>query len=156
MSAMLRYMLAVLLLAACAACEIKSPFGEDWAKPDVALKIQIPASATDVVKTIEPSTGMAYAVEFLMPNDQWRSYIAKYYPGQTFSRFPYTKEYFIPTPCVDAARTGVIMTEWIIEGDDIAYFHTGKTAHRFVSITPDCKPGLAYVHWLLENPKPKE
>jgi hypothetical protein len=62
---------------------------------------------------IEPSTGMAYSVEFLMPNDQWRAYITKYYPGQTFSQYPYEKECSIPTPCLDAGRAGVTMTQWL-------------------------------------------
>jgi hypothetical protein len=85
MSAVLRYALAALLLAACAACDIRSPFGDDWAKPEVALKIEIPPTATDLLKTIEPSKALAYSVEFLMPNDQWRAYTAKYYPGDTRS-----------------------------------------------------------------------
>ncbi|TDH56697.1 hypothetical protein E2F47_06090 [Mycobacterium eburneum] len=124
--------------------------GPGWTDKDLGtvaeLKIEIPKSATNIVG----HTGKG--VDFLMPNDQWRDYVAKYYPGTTFTRFPANKETdgSVPLMCIPAFRSGVKLVK-LVTGDDIQYRKTKDKVHRTVIVTPDCEPGKAYLQWRLSD-----
>jgi hypothetical protein len=111
------------------------------------LKIEIPKTATSFL----PETN---SVAFLMPNDQWRDYVAKYYPDKQLSQSPASKETDggVPPMCIPAFRSGTKLTSWTT-GAKIQYRNTDKYAVRGVVVTPDCEPGKAYVQWSLSNPK---
>lgn len=111
------------------------------------LKIEIPKSATSLL----PETN---SVAFLMPNDQWRDYVAKYYPDKQLSQSPANKETdgSVPPMCIPAFRSGTKLTSWTT-GAKIQYRNTDKSAIRGVVVTPDCEPGKAYVQWSLGSPK---
>lgn len=125
---------------------------DDWANPELALKVAVPASATDVTKGLGGGTeSYAYSIDFLMPNDQWRNYLQRYYPnGIQQSPLTYTPG-TVPAECVQAFRGGVKLQAWVA-GDDIPYFDSGTPARRHVSAIPDCKPGQVFVQWRLEHP----
>lgn len=116
------------------------------ASPNVALRIDVPESARPLGGYVDP-----YRVEFLMPNDKWREYVAKY-SLSPLEQSPYISQSVVPVWCVPAARAGVQLTRWVA-GGDIQYFDTGMHAYRSVSVTPDCEPGNAYVIWVLGKPK---
>ncbi|SHQ64410.1 Uncharacterised protein [Mycobacteroides abscessus subsp. abscessus] len=131
-----------LLLSACG-----PGFTDKDNSPAAALKIEVPESAKPLGGYLDP-----YRVEFLMPNDQWRSYVDKYYPGKTLSEFTSKTEYEYPSVCIAAFRSGVHLVKWVTS-DEIQYLDTDQTAHRSVSAIPDCEQGKAYVRWSLDKPK---
>ncbi|MEZ0366127.1 hypothetical protein ACAG26_20845 [Mycobacterium sp. pUA109] len=106
------------------------------------LKIEIPKSATNIVGHTDKG------VDFLMPNDQWRDYVAKYYPGKTLSQFPYATAYEAPAECIPAFRSGAKLVMWVT-GDEIQFRKTDHNMRRSVSVTPDCEAGKALVQWRL-------
>lgn len=108
------------------------------------LHITFPASATNIV-------GAEHSVSFLMPNDQWRAYVAGYYPDTPLRPFP-VKELNAPLECIPAVRAGVKLVIWSA-GDDIPYKDTDQTMFRSISVTPDCEPGEAHVEWMLDLPE---
>ncbi|TDH57590.1 hypothetical protein E2F47_02020 [Mycobacterium eburneum] len=111
------------------------------------LKIEIPKSATNIV-------GHAgKGIDFLIPNTEWRAYVAKYYPGKTLSQRP-SKEIdgSVPAECIPAFRSGTELSHWIT-GEDIQYRNTNNHVYRFVRVTPDCEPGKAFVQWRLGEPE---
>lgn len=88
-----------------------------------------------------------------MPNDEWRDYVAKYYPGKTLTPRPARElDGTAPISCYPALRSGVKLTKWTT-GDDIQFRKTDKHAYRFVGVTPDCEPGKAFVQWRLGDPE---
>ena len=111
------------------------------------LKIEIPDSATKIVGHTDSG------VDFLMPNDEWRDYIETYYPDKKLTPRP-AKEIdgSAPIACYPAFRAGMKLTNWTT-GADIQYRDTDKNSYRFVSVTPDCEPGKAYVRWMLGDPE---
>lgn len=125
---------------------------DDWANPELALQVSVPTSATDVAKGLGSGTSdYAYKVEFLMPNDDWRRYLADYYPdGAKKSKLPYSNG-TVPPACTRAFRDGIPLTAWTAS-DDIPYFGTSENARRRVTVTEDCKPGLSFIHWTLYSP----
>lgn len=111
------------------------------------LKIEIPDSATDIVGHTHSG------VDFLMPNDQWRDYIAAYYPDKKLT--PRTAKEIdgsAPIACYPALRDGAKLMNWTT-GGNIQYRNTEKNRYRFVSATPDCEPGKTYVRWGLGDPE---
>lgn len=147
--------LAALVVLALAGCNEKDLHiqNDDWANPELALKVSVPDSAIDVAKGLgSGSSDYAYKVEFLMPNDDWRSYLAGYYPGGAEkSKLAYSSG-TVPPACTQAFRDGVPLQAWIA-GDEIPYFDTDTNARRRVTVTTDCKPGLSFVRWTLYQPK---
>ncbi len=131
-----------LLLSACG-----PGFTDKDNSPVAALKIEVPESAKPLGGYLDP-----YRVEFLIPNDQWRGYVDKYYPGKTLSEFSSKTEYEYPSVCIAAFRSGAQLVKWVTS-DEIQYLDTDQTAHRSVSVIPDCEPGKAYVRWSLGDPK---
>lgn len=114
--------------------------------PNAALRIEVPQSARPLGGYVDP-----VRVEFLMPNDQWREYVAKY-SLSPLEQSPYISPSVVPSWCMPAARAGTTLTRWVA-GGDIQYLDTDLHAYRSVSVTPDCEPGNAYVIWVLGKPK---
>ncbi len=111
------------------------------------LKIRIPQSATDIVGHTDSG------IDFFMPNDEWRDYIAGYYPDAVLTPRPSKeRDGSAPIVCYPSLRSGAELTNWTT-GDDIQYRDTDYSVYRFVSITPDCAPGKAYIRWSLDDPK---
>lgn len=110
------------------------------------LKIEIPQSATNIVGHTDSG------VDFLMPNDQWRDYAAKYFPGKQLSERP-SKELdgSVPAMCIPAFRSGTKLSHWIA-GENIQS-GTNRLEYRFISVTPECEPGKAFVQWRLSAPE---
>ncbi|OBB88655.1 hypothetical protein A5779_00080 [Mycolicibacterium peregrinum] len=106
------------------------------------LKIEIPDSATNIVGHTDRG------VDFLMPNDEWRAYLATYYPDKQLEHLPPLTRYETPAMCLPALRAGVKLSRWTI-GEYIQWRNTDKQRLRGVVITPDCEPGKAYVQWVL-------
>ncbi|WP_234824541.1 hypothetical protein [Mycobacteroides abscessus] len=124
--------------------------GGGWTDKDPGivgdLKIEIPKDATNIVGHTDSG------VDFLMPNDQWRDYAAKYYPGKPLSERP-SKEVdgSVPAMCIPAFRSGVKLSHWIA-GENIQS-RNDTLAYRFISVTPDCEPNKAFVQWRLSGPE---
>ena len=122
--------------------------GPGWTDKDPGivgdLKIDIPETATNIVG----KTGSG--VDFLMPNDQWRDYVAKSYPEKQLSRTPLVKETdgSVPAMCLPAFRSGTKLEQWSTT-DRIQFRDTDKSKIRGVTVTPDCEPGKTYVQWIL-------
>lgn len=140
------------LLVAAVACTLTvltgcTP-GGGWTDNDPGivgdLKIEIPKDATNIVGSTD------HGVKFLMPNDQWRGYVAKYYPGKTLSQFPIASELdgSVPAMCIPAFRSGTKLTAWVAAGE-IQYRNTDQQTDRTVRVVPDCEPNKAYVQWML-------
>ncbi|ORB58659.1 hypothetical protein BST43_09665 [Mycobacteroides saopaulense] len=110
------------------------------------LKIEIPKSATNIVGHTDSG------VDFLIPNDQWRDYATKYYPGKALSERP-SKEVdgSVPAMCIPAFRAGTKLSHWIA-GENIQS-RDNRLEYRFISVTPDCEPGKAFVQWRLSDPE---
>lgn len=149
---------AVLVALSVAGCNEKDLHvqNDDWANPELALKVSVPESATDVAKGLgSGNDGYAYKIDFLMPNDEWRGYLASYYPNSIRqSKIARNNEGLIPAACTRAFRDGVTFRAWVAE-DRIRYFDSDKSSTRHVSVLTDCKPNLALVQWRLYNPSPK-
>lgn len=149
--------LAVLVVLAVAGCNEKDVHvqNDDWANPELALKVSVPASATDVAKGLgSGNDGYAYKIDFLMPNDEWRDYLTTYYPNSIRqSTLARNNEGLIPAACTRAFRDGVTFRAWVAE-DTIPYFNSDKSSTRHVSVLTDCKPNLALVQWRLYDPSP--
>ncbi|WP_083336086.1 hypothetical protein [Mycobacteroides saopaulense] len=108
------------------------------------MKIEIPKSATNEVGSVNP-----YKVRFLMPNDEWRDYLAKYALKPELSKLKYTTEYEVPPDCIPAFRTKGNLEHWTA-GGNIKWRKTDRDAYRFVSVIPDCEPGRAMLLWQLD------
>lgn len=108
------------------------------------LQIEIPESATDI--TGNTDTG----VDFLMPNSEWREYVAEYYPNATMSEFPPLTLYETPVLCRAALNTGVNLAQYVT-GDDITVGRSKHTMRRAVLVTPNCQDGKALVQWVLRE-----
>lgn len=107
------------------------------------LKIDIPASATNIVGHTDRG------VDFLMPNDEWRTYLATYYPDTQLKQLPSRElDGSVPAMCIPAFRAGVKLSRWTT-GEYIQWRDTNKQRLRGVVVTPDCEPGKAYVQWVL-------
>lgn len=109
------------------------------------LKIEIPASATNIVGHTESTR-----VDFLIPNDQWRDYIHTYYPDKQLTQFPPRTEYETPAICIPAYRAGVKLIEWST-GQRIQYRNTDRQVLRGVVVIPNCEPGKTYISWGLSD-----
>ena len=148
-----RHRITLITAAGLLAC-VASGCGPGWTDQDPGivgdLKVDIPQSATYFTGEMGNEID---SVHFLMPNDQWRDYVAHYYPGKTLREHAARENDGSASPlCFAVLRTGTKLSSQMV-GDDIQYRNTNKHAFRMVSVTPDCQPGKAYVQWILGRPK---
>lgn len=131
--------LAVTMLVTAQGCQDYKQFN-----PQGALRIEIPDSATEVQKLVDPDR-----VQFLMPNDQWRDYVQGYFPGRDLTSEAITSELHgeVPPLCIQAFRDGHPLSSRSAS-DEIRWFDTDLRYRRGVSVVPECEPGQAYITWI--------
>lgn len=114
------------------------------------LKIEIPESATNISAD---RGAMSNDLHFLLPNDEWRRYLATYYPNNTPAQNPFVEPHDnAPAPCFPTQDDGAALVAWTIS-DDIQFRNTNKHARRVITLIPDCQPGKTYVKWSLSRPR---
>ncbi|SHZ19254.1 hypothetical protein [Mycobacteroides abscessus] len=136
------------IAAICAVLFVVTGCGPGWTDGDTdsvgLMKIEVPKSATNVVGLIDP-----YRVNFFIPNNEWRGYLAQYKLTPELSKLKYVSEYEAPAECISSYRAKGNLEHWTA-GGNIKWRDTDQEVYRFVSVNPDCEPGKALVRWRLD------
>ena len=113
------------------------------------MHVEIPASAsrTGTWHSAPDNRDTCSGLEILLPNDQWRPYIERYYQPNDLE-----PTYYTVTSCghTQIECVGLDHTQYL-ESMTIAEKRIGKQ-RRSVAVYPDCEPGITKVAWMVIEP----
>ena len=137
-----------LLLSGCSEKDLHVQ-NDDWADAETMLQVSVPESATRITRTVgSGGSGYSHAVEFLIPDEDWKSYVGGYYhDGLRKSKLPYSSG-TTPPLCTAAFRDGAQLEAWVAS-DEISTPQSQEPSRRQVTVTTNCQPGLSLVQWML-------
>lgn len=133
-------LLAMLAIGICVGCGSPAKgvtfHDSSTARVEMALKVQIPSSATDIAVA-----DLGDMVDSLIPNDEWLAYVTGYYRGGPHELGPrFTDDNALPPACHAALRAGIRLQAWEAE-HEIPYLDTETAALRTVYVVPDLPTG---------------